>query len=269
MVRYAFASNNLDSTGNHNDLDAGGIYVADRHLRDFQANSFAGATKLTSTAPLAISRDFSAATWFNPSHLPASGQLEPIFSVESFTGLYFNLGVSGDSGVGFLFSANGNMQPFVNSHLIPSDVNTWMHVAAVRSNDNLVLYVNGVAADSATVSTGTVDGLSNNMFVGGSTILPFAGAGGFYYGAMDELRIYDRVLSQAEIDTLAEHFPVAVRPTLAGLPTNSVFTANSFHNQYPTAKLYMLTGQAVPSANALPGVYVWIDGDRPRRVVLQ
>src|SRR5579864_726869 len=78
-------------------------------------------------------------------------------------------------------------------------LNTWYHVAAVynASTQTLDLYVNGVLDDGAL--SGSVPASlvlpTNNVSIGRR-------AGGFYFnGTIDEVRVYSRALSQADIQT--------------------------------------------------------------------
>ena len=73
-------------------------------------------------------------------------------------------------------------------------INTWTHIAAVRSADNtLSIYVNGVL--SGTVTNAVIPQTSNYAVQLGR---PIAG-GNKYKGKMDEVRIWSRALPQCEI----------------------------------------------------------------------
>lgn len=91
---------------------------------------------------------------------------------------------------------------------------TWHHVAAVRNNGTISLYIDGIFRLSATEGTQTPS-YPINMVLGAM------GYGGFtpprynpLNGRMDELRIYNRALSLAEIRGLS---PYALPLTLADL----------------------------------------------------
>lgn len=87
------------------------------------------------------------------------------------------------TGVGFGNVAIGNSD-------IPLGV--WTHVAASSNGSTVTFYVNGVADGTASVGS---------LCTSGSIILGvnFAGGDEYFNGAMDEVRLYNRALSAAEI----------------------------------------------------------------------
>jgi uncharacterized protein (TIGR03437 family) len=87
-------------------------------------------------------------------------------------------------------SANTNL--FSDKALV---VNTWAHLAATYDGTTLRLYVNGVQVSSKAL-TGSLVSSSNPLQIGGDSIY-----GQYFAGTIDEVRIYSRALSQAEIQT--------------------------------------------------------------------
>ena len=73
--------------------------------------------------------------------------------------------------------------------------NTWTHVAGTYDGTTLRLYINGVQAASTAVS-GPIASSTGPLRIGGNSLW-----GEFFQGLIDEVRIYDRALSQAEIQT--------------------------------------------------------------------
>jgi len=72
-------------------------------------------------------------------------------------------------------------------------VNTWTHVAATYDGSQLRLYVNGaLVASTAVTSSYQVN--TNPLWIGGNAVY-----GEHFQGKLDELRIYNRALTQAEI----------------------------------------------------------------------
>jgi hypothetical protein len=66
-------------------------------------------------------------------------------------------------------------------------------VALTYNGSTLTLYVNGVVAASQAV-TGAIQSVANPLSIGGNT--PY---GEYFQGLIDEVRVYNRALSQAEI----------------------------------------------------------------------
>ena len=120
-------------------------------------------------------------------------------------------------------------------------LNTWYHVAGVynAANQTLSIYVNGTL-DNGTLS-GTVPSSQSNPSVNVNIGRRSPGAfGGFYFnGIIDEVRIYNRALTQAEIQTdmntpLGAPPPPPAAPALAtptngatGVATNPTLTWNA------------------------------------------
>jgi O-glycosyl hydrolase len=72
-------------------------------------------------------------------------------------------------------------------------LNVYSHIAVTYNGSALVFYVNGVATRSMAV-TGNIQTSSMPMRIGGNTIW-----GEYFQGQIDELRVYNRALSQSEI----------------------------------------------------------------------
>ena len=73
--------------------------------------------------------------------------------------------------------------------------NTWTHVAATYDGTQLRMYINGMPV-SSTPDTGTIQTTTTPLRIGGNTY-----GSEFFQGLIDEVRIYNRALTQAEIQT--------------------------------------------------------------------
>ncbi len=74
--------------------------------------------------------------------------------------------------------------------------NNWHHVTAVRSGNSFELYIDDVMVDSGSASIGSVDN-DQDLIMGASS-----GGATEYDGLLDEVRIFDRALSTADIGEL-------------------------------------------------------------------
>ncbi len=74
-------------------------------------------------------------------------------------------------------------------------VNTWNHLTATFDGANLRIYINGVEK-KVVVAAGAITTSSGILSIGGNTVW-----GEFFKGKMDDVRIYNRALSPAEITT--------------------------------------------------------------------
>src|SRR5262249_58894639 len=87
----------------------------------------------------------------------------------------------------------GSEQGIAGASSLP--LNTWSHLAATYSSGALRLYVNGSQVASGT-GTGNINTSTGALRIGGNNIW-----GEYFTGRLDEVRIYNRALSQAEIQS--------------------------------------------------------------------
>jgi hypothetical protein len=104
---------------------------------------------------------------------------------------------------------NGATTPFdiVYSGL---QLNTWQHFALTYDGTNMNLYHNGVIVGTVPAS-GTITTMSEPFFIGKT---PWTGAEFNLSGRMDEVSLWSKALTQAEIDCI---YGGAINPTLADL----------------------------------------------------
>jgi Concanavalin A-like lectin/glucanases superfamily/PASTA domain len=75
-------------------------------------------------------------------------------------------------------------------------LNTWTHLATTYDGTNQRMYVNGVLV-STVAGTGGINQANGALRIGGNA----SSTGEFFQGLIDEVRVYNRALSQAEIQT--------------------------------------------------------------------
>jgi hypothetical protein len=95
--------------------------------------------------------------------------------------------------MGGTFGGSGGTTTAYAASALP--LNTWSHLAATYDGAQIRVYVNGALAGSQAV-TGALETNGNAIRIGANTY-----AGESFQGHIDEVRIYNRALSQAEIQT--------------------------------------------------------------------
>ena len=100
-------------------------------------------------------------------------------------------------------------------------VNAWTHVALTYDGATLRLFVNGTQVASR-ATTGAIQTTDNPLWIGGNS--PY---GEYFTGLIDEVRVYNRALTQAEIQTDMNTgiVPTAGDTTPPSAPTGLTATA--------------------------------------------
>jgi hypothetical protein len=78
-------------------------------------------------------------------------------------------------------------------------LNTWSHVAGVFDGTNILIYVNGGLAASQSSSFGLINS-PKDLYIG---MWGYPGSGRQFPGQMEYIRVYNRALSQAEVQSLS------------------------------------------------------------------
>jgi hypothetical protein len=152
---------------------------------------------LESMAISELQNNLTVAAWVRPAHVTG---IQRIFSHER---------TAGNRGIGFALNQGGlrfttyGIRDYdtANLGLQPT---VWSHVAAVMdSSNNVTFYVNGVPRQSVSGSTPARRSLGNRLLIGANTVVGNSNLIEHFTGRLDEIRVYDRVLTGSEIARLA------------------------------------------------------------------
>jgi hypothetical protein len=92
----------------------------------------------------------------------------------------------------------GSWQNSNNSTTV-TNIGEWYHIAGVYDGSEIIIYVNGVLEGSRSRS-GSISTTTDNFYIGGDVD---AGGGGAYFdGSVDELSIWNKALTQSQIQTV-------------------------------------------------------------------
>lgn len=250
VARYAFEGDATDSSGNGNNgtLSGGPPFVAGRIGN--QAVNFNGTNQYV-TIPIPIRTNFTIAFWVN--------------TTANSTGTVWTTGlgmISGDvAGVandfGISLITNGVVGFGVGNPntTLPSAVSInngqWHHVAVTRTSSSglMTVYIDGVQSATTNGPTGVRDAPAA-MRIG--SILS---GGGFFSGSIDEVRIYNTVLSAAEINALANPIAAPQITSFSGSATNYFGSAGqifsvSASGSPPLSYQWLYQGTNLPSQTA-------------------
>jgi hypothetical protein len=162
-----------------------------------KALSFNGTSNYVTVADandLDLTTGMTLEAWVRPSALTPSGWNTVVMKEETATTLAYSL-----------YANDGNPWPSITVRVGTADreaigtsappLNAWTHLAATYDGANLRLYVNGVQV-GALAQTGNMVTSTRALRIGGNTVW-----GEYFNGLIDDVRIYNRALSAAEIQT--------------------------------------------------------------------
>ena len=192
IAYFPFNGNANDESGiGYNGSVNNAVLTADRFGNANKAYEFNG-TSSSITTNLSLLNNFSGLT--------ATGWIYP----ES---LGVRIGFFGQNDLfefGFLDTANMDawLDRIGKGVLVSTSgmVSGWHMVTAVADSDSLWFYVDGIMKKSTPTSAASFGSTKYYFNIGGGGI--FDPTGNFFLGAIDDIRIYNRALTRAEIDTL-------------------------------------------------------------------
>ncbi|MCE7984102.1 MAG: hypothetical protein DYG89_23250 [Caldilinea sp. CFX5] len=184
------------------DENAAPATCADSHCPEPHGDSPAGGATdfdgqddyLTLPADVASSADFSFAAWV---YWRGGQAMQRIFDFGQDTTNHLFLTPSDNEGkVNFLITQNGTPQGLAAATALPA--NRWVHVAVVLEGETGRLYLDGIEATSGPITFNPNQAVASNHWLGRSQYVQDP----YFNGRMDDVRIFARGLSAAEIRSL-------------------------------------------------------------------
>lgn len=223
LAYYPFDGNANDESGNHyNGVVNGAMQCTDRKGNINKAFQFNGNSNITVTSDAFYNSYYSFSLWFKPTEIPGNNVGKVLIDIgnagaDQVLGLNNNLtGLT----TGIVFSGysksislpDGGVS-IVQVGTLPT-VNTWYYITCTRSSDSLKIYINGVIAAAEATSklyyNGKLGGINSdpNTLAQYNANTPAMYLGSRYtgnqglVGVLDDIRIYNRVLSPLEVNAL-------------------------------------------------------------------
>lgn len=142
-------------------------------------------------AALHLSTGMTLEGWVNPTAGAAGGAWRALAVKETATGLAWALYPFGDGGFPSGHARTSSEQWARGTGALP--LNTWSHVAVTYDGATIRTYVNGVQVGTK-AQTGALVSSTQPLRFGGDAVWPE-----WFQGTLDEIRVYDRALTAAEI----------------------------------------------------------------------
>lgn len=178
------SGNAVDSTGNANAINNGSVTYGPGKINNGAVISN-GANYTTSTANISTN-SFSFSVWLFPTTENVQ-QNTIVRNAGGGTGVIFRI----DNGAGHILAFAGGTTLITSNYSLP--LNTWTHVVWTASPSGSIIYINGTV-DNTSANVATID--TSNMNIG------LGGGGEYFQGTIDELGLWSRTLTQAEVTQL-------------------------------------------------------------------
>lgn len=178
-----------DSGNNHSGQIQGAAWDTDGKLGNclkFLSNSWVDIAPLNE---LGLNRDFTAVAWIKPSALSSTG-FNPVFAINS-PGL--NFGITYNNFASKLYFEYNTVNTTGVANLTTDE---WYHVSyRYSSAGGMAIFLNG-DIDKTITSGASLSGVTDTLRLANK-------GSSYFYGRIDEVYIYNRALSDAEIKNLA------------------------------------------------------------------
>jgi hypothetical protein len=197
LAYYMFSGNAADSSGNFLDgaIHGSPVVTNDKLGHANGAYFFNGNTDyINIPSPNLTTNSYSYAAWVKPSTNDGLGFVISIGSDTAYQALLISPFQDGWTGGEYLSNGDNSYQ----TAGVNIDTSHWYHVVLTRDNSKIQLFVDGHKYDAVPVSGAPVYGKNPT-----ANIAKRAGsASQYFHGAIDEVRIYNRVLTDSEVQTL-------------------------------------------------------------------
>ncbi len=209
VAYYPFNGNPNDFSGNDNHLtNFGATMSSDRNENGNRAMAFNGTQYLQSASPFGIPSGGlprSLCAWINSS----SNASQIILGYGSMVA---------SSGSGLVINGTQLGMFGISNDLVANHegiTSEWTHICGVYSGLNGEIYLNGVSRINSPIAWTTTanSALDIGRLINGT---------GYFFGRLDDVRIYNRVLSQAEIRALSGVHPTQVSTWSTAVATRSL-----------------------------------------------
>src|SRR6266850_3316077 len=184
-------STTVDSSGNgfNGTLANGTLWTAGKNGNGLSFDGLNDKVVLPATLDIAA-LPFTLEAWVNPSSFADWGAFFSKRDAYSSSQMRFDVGLAISSGRVYVSTFNS-----IITFAYAPPLNTWTHLSVEADSTGTTLYVNGVLSQTlAAVTLGT--GSTAAVAIGSS-----ADDDDHFAGVMDDLRLYNRALSQTEIQT--------------------------------------------------------------------
>ncbi len=200
-----FSGNAFDESGNGNDgVVSGASLTTDRFGNPNSAYHFDGDDYMViaNDVSLLMDQTFSISSWINIDTYTGSSQ----YFITKRSGTYTDYAsYLNPQGGDYDFGFSGEVGPYSDwgqSSNSAFSLGNWHHLVGVRDDSQVYWYIDGVLDKSAPARRSGFNQTGGDLYLGALQGNP-GGLDLFFTGFLDDIRIYDRALSDLEVQQLA------------------------------------------------------------------
>lgn len=194
VAYYKFEGNTDDETGiNNGELKNGVSFASGKYG---QAASFDGVDDYVDAGSITNRySELTVSAWFNAASINSNAIVSEYNSIGDRV---FLIDLRDTDEILFLAENAGDSVVYFETSNHPITLNTWHHAALVYNGTTLSGYLDGVLVGSSNDISGVLDSSTKSLNIGirGDTTSPFS-------GLIDEVKIFNRALTQDEVKILA------------------------------------------------------------------
>jgi hypothetical protein len=192
IAHYAFDGSTSDSAGSNNGTASGGpTYAAGKIGQALQFDGSDDAVTIPDSPGVGPTGPMTMSAWFKTSTVPGGSTKNLISKVYAYS-----LGLAGSGATSISMGIRGGLSS--DGYMLtvaPFNDNNWHLLTATFDGLNVNLYLDGATVGSRATTRRSIDDSIHPLQIGG-------GAGSFFSGAIDDVRIYNRALQPAEISEI-------------------------------------------------------------------
>jgi Concanavalin A-like lectin/glucanases superfamily len=193
------SASDSSSNGNTGTLQAAASWTTSGQINGALTFSAAQHVNVPDAASLDIAGSWTASTWFNLSSIPSNSNWYGFLEKNPGANLNYGLTIETVGGITYLLATFTDNTSYTvqDSYVFTPAIGTWYHLAGTWDGTTLTLYLNGVSV--ATAVPGRTPATGSGILQLGLDSLT---------GTLDDVRIYNRALSAAEVAQLAKALPM-------------------------------------------------------------
>jgi RHS repeat-associated protein len=181
-----------DASTNHlTGTVSGAVWARGRFGNALRFNGTSDWVTVADAQALHLTTGMTLSAWVQPT-VPMSGKASIVVKEVTGNSTYALYANGSTNQANSTFRSGTQSKSVAGGSALP--VNTWTYVAATYNGSTFSLYINGSLAASNAV-TGSINVSTGVLRFGGNTV------GEYFAGLIDEVRVYNRALSESEITT--------------------------------------------------------------------